>query len=291
MDKWNLIVDIARCNNCASCTLASLDEHIGNDFPGYAAPQDKDGQPWLVIRRHVRGEGEQVDIAYMPTMCNHCDNAACGAGKDEAVIKRADGIVLIDPVKAKGRRDLIRKCPYGAIHWNEVLKLPQIWIFDAHLLDAGWRQPRCQQVCASGAIRAIKVSDKEMLGLASKEGLQVNRPEFGTLPRVHYKNLHRMLSRFVAGTVRSVRNGIEDCISGCKVELWCYGKKLAEVETDWFGDFKFDGLDPDDIECELIVHHLGHEVQTIKFATNVNGKNIGVVKLKSVAETTRGGFN
>ena len=45
MEKWNLIVDVVQCNNCANCSLAALDEHVGNDFPGYAAAQPKDGKP------------------------------------------------------------------------------------------------------------------------------------------------------------------------------------------------------------------------------------------------------
>ena len=53
--------------------------------------------------------------------------------------KRDDGIVLIDPVKAKGRQDLVDACPYGHIWWNEELKVPQAWPFDAHLLDQGWQ--------------------------------------------------------------------------------------------------------------------------------------------------------
>jgi hypothetical protein len=53
--KWNLIVDIARCNNCRVCFIAVKDEHIGNDFPGYAAAQPAQGHNWLDIRRKERG--------------------------------------------------------------------------------------------------------------------------------------------------------------------------------------------------------------------------------------------
>ena len=73
--------------------------------------------------------------------------------------KRDDGILLIDPVKARGRKDLVEACPYGHIWWNEELALPQLWPFDAHLLDQGWKQTRGQQSCPTGAMRAIKVED------------------------------------------------------------------------------------------------------------------------------------
>ena len=39
MKKWNLIVDVEKCENCYNCFIATKDEHVGNDFPGYAAPQ------------------------------------------------------------------------------------------------------------------------------------------------------------------------------------------------------------------------------------------------------------
>jgi Fe-S-cluster-containing dehydrogenase component len=117
------------------CALAAKDEHVGNDFPGYSAPHAALGNS--VIK--IRGSGGMVDAAYLPTKCNHCDRAPClKAGADGSVRKRADGIVIIDPVKAKGRRNLVEACPYGAIVWNEEQQLPQTWIFDAHLLDQGW---------------------------------------------------------------------------------------------------------------------------------------------------------
>ena len=72
----------------------------------------------------------------------------------DAVKKRDDGIMLIDPIRAKGRKDLVEACPYGHIWWNEELQLPQIWPFDAHLLDAGWDKTRGHQACPTGAMRA-----------------------------------------------------------------------------------------------------------------------------------------
>ena len=33
-NKWNLIVDVALCDNCRLCFLAVKDEYVGNDFPG-----------------------------------------------------------------------------------------------------------------------------------------------------------------------------------------------------------------------------------------------------------------
>ncbi len=121
MNKWNMIIDVAECTNCNLCTLAAMDEYVGNEFPGYSAPMPKHGHKWINILQKERGQVPTIDIAYVPTMCNHCDNAPCIAKGGGAVTKRDDGIVLIDPVKAKGRKDLVDACPYGHIWWNEEL--------------------------------------------------------------------------------------------------------------------------------------------------------------------------
>jgi len=154
MNKWNLIVDVARCENCHNCTLAVKDEFEDNEFPGYSKPQPRHGHEWIRIDRKVRGEGSMVDAAYLPRLCNHCDNAPCIKAAGGAIRKRDDGIVLIDPEKARGRKDLVQSCPYGNIWWNEAHQVPQTWFFDAHLLDQGWTEPRCTQACpTSSAMR------------------------------------------------------------------------------------------------------------------------------------------
>ena len=173
MNKWNLIIDVAECTNCNLCTLAAMDEYVGNEFPGYSAPMPKHGHKWIDIVQKERGQIPAIDIAYVPTLCNHCDNAPCVAKGGGAVKKRDDGIVLIDPVKAKGRRDLVEACPYGHIWWNEELQLPQAWTFDAHLIDQGWKQTRGQQSCPTGAMRALCVDDAEMKRIAREQGLEV----------------------------------------------------------------------------------------------------------------------
>ena len=173
MNKWNLIVDVAECTNCNLCTLAAMDEYVGNEFPGYSAPMPKHGHKWIDILQKERGQMPTIDIAYVPTMCNHCDNAPCVAKGGGAIKKRDDGIVLIDPVKAKGRKDLVDACPYGHIWWNEELQLPQAWTFDAHLIDQGWKQTRGQQSCPTGAMRALCVDDDEMASIAREQGLEV----------------------------------------------------------------------------------------------------------------------
>lgn len=259
MKKWNLVIDVALCESCNNCMLTTKDEHVDNDFPGYAAPQPRHGHYWIKLERKVRGSGSMVDAANMPVMCNHCDRAPCiTAAGDGAIYKRDDGIVIIDPVKAKGRKELGTSCPYGAIWWNEELRLPQKWIFDAHLLDAGWPGPRITQGCPTGVFEALHVEDSEMAEIARKDSLDVLKPELKTAPRVYYKNYYRFSKCFIGGSVVATVNGRRECIEGAPVELEKDGRVVATLQTDLFGDFKFDRLDPASGRYGVSVSHPQH---------------------------------
>jgi len=209
MSKWNMIIDVSGCDNCRNCFLAVKDEHIGNDFPGYAASQPEHGHSWIDIQRKERGSYPIVDANFMPVMCNHCDDAPCmKVAKNGAITKRDDGLVIIDPDKSKGQKEIVDACPYGAVYWNKEKQIPQAWIFDAHLLDSGWTKPRVQQSCPTEAFRSLKVTDEEMQRVQQQEELEVLLPEQNTRPRVYYKNLHLITKCFVSGSVVADIDGV-----------------------------------------------------------------------------------
>jgi len=276
--KWNMIVDIEPCNNCRGCFLAVKDEHTGNDFPGYAAEQPAMGANWLDIERTERGEYPIVDAHYLPVMCNHCDDAPCMEKGGDAVKKRPDGIVIIDPKKAKGRKDLVDACPYGAISWNEELELPQTWIFDAHLLDSGWDITRAEQSCPVDVFKSVKVSDGDMQKRVNDEGLEVLKPELGTKPRVYYKNMHLITQCFVGGTVVATVDGIEECVEGAEVVVKQNGNEVGRTTTDTFGEFKIDRFDKNSGSYEIEVSgEAGKAATTVEVADG--SPYVGVMSL------------
>jgi Fe-S-cluster-containing dehydrogenase component len=244
MKKWNMIIDVAECTNCNLCTLATMDEYVDNAWPGYSAPMPKHGHQWINILQKERGQVPMIDVAYVPTMCNHCDDAPCiRAAKNGAIKKRQDGIVVIDPDKAKGQKHLVEACPYGYIWWNDELDIPQAWPFEAHLIDQGWQQTRGQLSCPTAAMRAVCVEDDEMQRMVREQELEVMKPELGTRPRVYYKNLWLYSKCFIGGTLSAQANGAVDCITGASVRLLKDGQVVAETKSDNYGDFKFDKLD------------------------------------------------
>lgn len=254
MSKWNLIIDIDKCHNCANCFIAAKDEYVGNEFKGYSAPQPLHGHSWIKIDEYERGTYPAVQTSFVPKMCNHCDDAPCKKVGGDAVQKRNDGIVIIDPLKAKGREDIVRSCPYGAIFWNEELQIPQHWTFDAHLLDQGWKEPRCAQVCPTGAIQALKISDTDMEERAALEDLRPLNEELKTKPRVYYKNLDSVQKCFIAGTAIYQKMDVSECLEGADVILKNKeGQVISSTQTDAYGDFRINGLEPESGEYDIIL--------------------------------------
>ena len=95
--------------------------------------------------------------------------------------RSADGIVIIDPVKAKGQKDLLKSCPYRVIFWNEQAQIPQKCTLCAHLLDRGWKEPRCVEACPTGALLFGDLDDprSEIARLVRSGKTEALHPEYG----------------------------------------------------------------------------------------------------------------
>jgi Fe-S-cluster-containing dehydrogenase component len=275
MKKWNMVVDIARCHDCNNCFLACKDEYVGNDFLPYSVAQPWHGHRWMNILRAEGGQYPKVQVNYLPMPCQHCDEPACITA-DGAVYKRADGIVLIDPEKAAGRREIVDSCAYGAIYWNEEKNVAQKCTGCAHLMDAGWKEPRCAQVCPTGALKAVLADDEEMAKLAAEEQLERYRAELGTKPRVYIKNLYRWNKAFLAGNI--VFGDTDECAAGASVRISRSGQPVAETAADEFGDFMVEKLETGD-EYEVSVDAAGYQPASVPVKLR-KSLNMGSVVLK-----------
>ena len=278
MKEWYFIIDIAKCWDCNNCFIACKDEHEGNDWPGYTLEQPRHDHRWINVQRRERGQYPLIDVAYRPTPCMHCKDAPCVNASKGAISRREDGIVLIDPEKSVGRKDLITSCPYGVIFWNEEQNVPQKCTMCAHLLDDGWSQPRCAQACFTGALQAIALEQSEIDTMVESEGLEPLHPEKRTKPNVYYKNLHRFDKELIAGSAAVQNDGVVDCAQGVQVKLYRGDKLIGESKTDAFGDFRFDGLPGDSGEYTVELQPEGASFQTI--AVNLTTSiNLGTIML------------
>lgn len=265
------LIDVAKCNGCHNCQISCKDEHCGTEWMPYAADQPMTGHFWCKVEEKVRGSVPVVRVSYTPLVCGHCDDAPCAAAaKDGAVYRHDDGLVVIDPAKAKGQRAIMDACPMGAIYWNEELNLPQKCTGCAHLLDDGWAEPRCVDACCTGALR-FGEEEEFACELAKAETLS---PELGTAPRVYYLNKPK---RFVAATVVDVE--ADEVVEGARATLVraTDGETTAVCVADEFGDVWIDGVEPGayrlwiqkegylDLPCDVDVVEKDYAVPELRF--------------------------
>jgi Fe-S-cluster-containing dehydrogenase component len=258
-----MLVNVARCVGCYNCWLACKDEHCGNEYPGYAAEQPKRGHSWIKIIEKERGKFPKVKVAFIPILCMHCEDAPCvKMSKDGAVYQRQDGIIIIDPKKAIGRREILTYCPYRVIYWNEKKNLPQKCTFCAHLLDKGFKEPRCVEVCPTDALIFGDLDDpnSKLTQIMASVQSEALHPEFGLKERVLYINLPK---RFIAGTVIYADSG--ECAEGASVTLKD-GEWKSTVKTDVFGDFEFENL-KENRECTVTIEAPNYKPPTFKVVT------------------------
>ena len=91
----------------------------------------------------------------------------------------------------------LRGClPLQAIYFNEGLNIAQKCTGCAHLLDSGWKEPRCADACPTLAFKFME--EDEAKELHCRKPRYGNRNSRRVKPRVYYLNLPK---KFIAGTV------------------------------------------------------------------------------------------
>jgi len=275
MARYGMVIDIDKCIGCYNCFLSCRDEFAGNGYKGYSAAQPMEGQNWIRVIEKERGQYPKVKVSYTPIPCMHCDDAPCiKMAQNGAVYKRDDGIVIIDPVKAKGQRQLISSCPYRVIEWNEQLQLPQKCTLCAHMLDKGEKEPRCVESCPTGALIFGDLDDagSEVARLTASGKTEMLHGGYDIGEKVRYMGLP---GKFIAGTV--IYGDRDECAEGVTVALSRDGER-REVKTNAFGDFEFEGL-ADNTEYTIGIAAGGYKEQTITAATRKD-IYLGEIKLK-----------
>lgn len=139
MSPKNILVDLEYCVGCRACEVACKQE---NDIPV--------GIKWInVVKVGPRMVGDKLKMDFIPMRCQHCAKAPCiDACPDNAVTKRSDGIVLINPELCTGCMSCAEACPFGAIQLNEETQVAEKCTLCVHRVDAGL-EPACVYTCPS----------------------------------------------------------------------------------------------------------------------------------------------
>jgi phenylacetyl-CoA:acceptor oxidoreductase subunit 1 len=104
MTRWAMIADLRRCVGCQTCTASC--KHANATPPGVQ---------WRRVLDVEMGEYPDVQRAFVPVGCQHCDEPPClDVCPTTATRKRDDGIVTIDYDLCIGCAYCAVACPYQA---------------------------------------------------------------------------------------------------------------------------------------------------------------------------------
>ncbi|NQU87968.1 MAG: dimethylsulfoxide reductase subunit B [Mariniphaga sp.] len=154
--------DSSSCSGCKTCQVACKDK---NDLAV--------GIRWRRVYEITGGSWEKENDAWISKIssyflsmsCNHCAEPIClNTCPTAAIIKRDDGIVLIDPERCMGCRYCEWACPYGALQYDN--KKGQMGKCDLcfDYLEEG-KQPSCVTSCPMRVLDFGKLEDlKEKYG-------------------------------------------------------------------------------------------------------------------------------
>ncbi len=277
MARYGFVFNVERCNGCHACFLACKDEFTGNwHCPTSAATTE--GVNLKKVTEVQYGSDCKIKVDYVHSICQQCKNPACMAKFPNEIYKRPDGIVIIDPEKAKGKKEIANACPYGAIVWNEKAGLPQKCTMCAHLLDEGEKVTRCSECCPNQAVLFGDLDDAAseiaIYVREHKDELETLHPEYGTEPSVYYRHLPKP---FICGEVIFGDTG--ECAKDVKVTAKCLEcGKVFETTTDFLGDFEFRFL-PTNARFSVTAHANGYKPYETEVVTRAS-VNIGEMFLE-----------
>ena len=101
---WGMVIDLAKCVGCDSCTVACKAEN-----------RTPPGVTYNVVLEQETGAYPNVRIEAIPRPCMQCENPACvSVCPVSATYRGDDGIVVIDADRCIGCKYCIAACPYGA---------------------------------------------------------------------------------------------------------------------------------------------------------------------------------
>lgn len=111
MPKYGMVIDLQKCVGCGACAIACKTENNTQDRAK--------GQRFNWADFVMKTEGKYPDVKFtaMPTLCNHCSDAACVTAcpvTPKAMHKHENGMTIHNMERCIGCRSCQRACPYSS---------------------------------------------------------------------------------------------------------------------------------------------------------------------------------
>lgn len=255
------VFDHSICNGCYNCQIACKDEHCGNEWPPYAKPQPNTGQFWCKLEVTTHGQVPRVRDEFRPVF--GAQNEALREYAPEVIMERGDNLIVIDPEKAQGRKDIAEKIE--GVYWNEELNIPQGCTGCAHLVDAG-EVPHCVDLCAFGALKFVDIEEGDEL-IRDAETVP------GSEGHVYYLNMPHL---FIGGGVYDPE--VMEVVEGARVVLSGPDGLSMETSSDEFGDFWFRRIDAGEYHLAIEAEGFERVERGIKLEKSLNLGDIALEK-------------
>lgn len=143
MKRYALVIDHESCWGCKTCDAACRQE--------FHTPA---GVHLISVTEKSPGKKDDtMEFLYHVNVCRHCDEPPCIEACPEGVIlKRQDGIVVLDEAYCTGCRLCIKACPYDAIGFDEDNGFAQKCNLCHHRVDHGLIPACADNVCLAHCI-------------------------------------------------------------------------------------------------------------------------------------------